>query len=159
MATNTKRVRSTVYLPDLYLTLCYWLIKSALVHMGHVKYYVTSTFLQKPNCKSNLISTANANLCPNPLLSAEHLIGWSQWISATRTLQTVTKTCYMLLAGLHFIKLEEGGTAGEGMRGRDKVSQQMSSRGGGGENETVDYCREIQTTCYAHLPFFSPYLG
>lgn len=36
----------------------------------------------------------------------------------------------MLLARLHFITLEEGRTAGEGMRGRDKVSQQMSSREG-----------------------------
>lgn len=53
----------------------------------------------------------------------------------------MTKTCYMLLARLHFIKLEEGGTAGEGMRGGDKVSQQMSSgegeRGGTGEKERV----------------------
>lgn len=44
------------------------------------------------------------------------------------TSDTVTETCYMLLACLHFIKFEEGGTAEEGMRGRDKVSQQMSSR-------------------------------
>lgn len=70
----------------------------------------------------------------------------------------------MPLACLHFVKLEEGGTAEEGMRGRDKVSQQRSSRElereeGGGGGESLEYCREIQTTCYAHFPFFPLDLG
>lgn len=47
--------------------------------MGYVKYYyVPTTFLQKTNCKSNLIKAANANLRVNLLHTAEHLIGWSQ---------------------------------------------------------------------------------
>lgn len=66
---------------------------------------------------------ANANLFPKLPYSGEHLI------RRTRdTSDTMTETCYMVLAGLHFIKLEKGGTAEEGMRGRDKVSQQTSSR-------------------------------
>lgn len=78
--------------------------KKNLVLNGQCKVLCHNNLSPFNNHKLSLISTANANSFANLLHTAEHLIGWSQGISVARILQKVTKTCYMLLACLHFIK-------------------------------------------------------